>query len=311
MSAVTAIAAIFGSSLYFKFRFSRSHSESVIGAKGNIGRDVQIRDVTVTVNDTRALGVVVQSLFEKNFPNLQEDANAKARANVLAFIQDLTKDFVDEKNLFRFSEPDMQYALTQAALAAARTSEATRRRALVALIKRKADASPDDALDMIFSAAIDVSKNLSREHLRFIAFNCLVRSPDYLGLPMDKRGEFINSVFSEFKDVVISNRLSGYCVSLGIAERSPLRRGIESIVAEDFLIERGLSKLTVLGGDISPEMRLAVRTQLSIQQEIWHMIDRWNDSGCSQMHVSLLGRVVAFSYLEAIGKFQGDWNELI
>ncbi|MFS8183026.1 LPO_1073/Vpar_1526 family protein [Pseudovibrio denitrificans] len=180
---------------------------------------------TNNYNGLSAAGLsdVIKTLYEMNMPQLQEAAAEKAFERVKALNDKLVERVTKleaEIDPDRFSEPNVQYHLQQAAIETARHGEKANTDILADLLAELIRKERSDLYDMAVSQALKVTPSISTTQLDFlilleIATNLVMPNSTLARLEYSVSNMMNN--FANIKHLTESDK--SYLVSLGAIER--------------------------------------------------------------------------------------------
>ncbi|MFD2904668.1 LPO_1073/Vpar_1526 family protein [Sphingobacterium anhuiense] len=134
------------------------------------GKDIVIHKYGLEYKEVKD---IVELLFDKNFPKLQEDALKKAEGYVQDFyteFEERLKEKLDKVDIEKLSDPDIQADLNTAIKSAARKGSKGNLDILAELLSERLEVDTTEIVSMMISEAIKVVPNLNKKHIQFLTF---------------------------------------------------------------------------------------------------------------------------------------------
>lgn len=166
------ILAIFFTKKQFEQKNKQNGSGNQVNIQQGAGSAVVLKGYSL--EEVKGL---FQLLWEQNFPKLKAEAQAIAEHNMKKFGKTfLTKaeKRIDKKLLEKFSDPDVQFVLTQAIISSSRRDSEELRECLSGLIIERLKVPTGDFKSIIYNEAINFIGNLTTDHLKAITVTWLL-----------------------------------------------------------------------------------------------------------------------------------------
>lgn len=150
-----------------------------IEQKSAIGSStVQIgsQNINMGLSPVEASGLAIK-LFYENFPKLQQEAREIVEIRVRELMDEYIKKIQDRGKLTKkvFTDPDMQYVLTQSQVQYARHGRQDMLGVLSDLIAERSVYNDDNYCKIILDMAIDKVNFLNKEHLNYLTLLLFVK----------------------------------------------------------------------------------------------------------------------------------------
>ncbi|OYQ81796.1 hypothetical protein B9T19_03800 [Ignatzschineria sp. F8392] len=120
-----------------------------------------------------------QLLFNENMPHLQEKAFEKAQDNINLLIEEVRQEFtqkIDSINLQLLTEPDVQSAINDAVLGAAKKGEKIDLSVLASLVVDRMNDGHDDFFYNSLEESIKIIPKISKDLLSALALNYFIKN---------------------------------------------------------------------------------------------------------------------------------------
>lgn len=130
--------------------------------------NIHVQYGITSISDAEKL---IEDLFNQNFPKLREEAQKAAHESIKEYNQTLlerAKLKLEESDIKKFSEPDIQYILTSSIIQAARKNEPELHENLAYLMIERIKKSDDDLRRIVYNEAIETIGKLTKDGLKII-----------------------------------------------------------------------------------------------------------------------------------------------
>ena len=137
--------------------------------------DIHVQYGITSITETREL---INDLFRENFPILKEEAQKVAQVSIEEYTRILLEKAnskLEEPDIKKFSEPDMQYILTTSIMQAARKNEPELHENLANLMIERIKNSDDDLRRIVYNEAIETIGKLTKDGLKIITLCFILR----------------------------------------------------------------------------------------------------------------------------------------
>lgn len=200
-------------------KFYESTQINILSGSGN---QIITQNVGITsISDAERL---FELLFKENFPKLQEEAQKIAQQSINKFCKEFVikaKANLNEEEIKKLADPDIQYVLTKSILQAGRRDKKDLRENLSYLIVERIKNSDHDLKSLVYNEAIETIGKLTIDGLKIITICFILRYTRRLKIKnIDELNNFIkllepmfdfNNTNTEFQHLVYAG-----CCELGI-----------------------------------------------------------------------------------------------
>ncbi|RKF36234.1 hypothetical protein BCY89_27915 [Sphingobacterium siyangense] len=134
------------------------------------GNDVVINKYGLEFKDVKE---IVELLFDKNFPKLQEKALKQAEEHVQLFytqFETKLREKADKVDVEKLSEPDIQADLNDAIKGAARKGEKGNLDLLAELLTKRLEVGTTEIVSMMASESLNAVQHLNIRQIQFLTF---------------------------------------------------------------------------------------------------------------------------------------------
>jgi len=200
-------------------KFYESTQINILSGSGN-----QIITQNVGITSIADAERLFELLFKENFPKLQEEAQKIAQQSIEKFCKEFVikaKTNLNEGEIKKLADPDIQYVLTKSILQAGRRDKKDLRENLSYLIVERIKNSDHDLKSLVYNEAIETIGKLTIDGLKIITICFILRYTRRLKIKnIDELNNFIkllepmfdfNNTNTEFQHLVYAG-----CGELGI-----------------------------------------------------------------------------------------------
>lgn len=248
-----------------------------------------------TINNIVDLEKFGQVIFENNYPRILSNVTDIAKASAMEYIQTLmekAKTELTEEDIPSFSDPDLQYMLTQTVIATGRNNDLKLRKNLASLMIGRIKNSKTDLKKIVYDEAIKTLPKLTENQLKIITACFLLRNVKFGEISDIKQFEIAYTpILKELLNFRETNAEIQHIVFTGMGS---LSIGSWSLA-------------TILKGNY-PNLDTENALKTDVGQKITEFLGQ---SQLKNMNITSVGIVIATMYYEELSHQKVDINHFI
>lgn len=238
---------------------------------------------------------IFQTLFEANFPKLRDIAEQAAKENVKK-LQDLffrkAKVRLNEQDLIKFSDPDLQFIINKAIVASARKDSVELRENLSnLLIKRVQLNSSEDLKSIVYNEAIETVGKLTTNQLKIITLVFLLKDVNFSSIQSWQNfNEYLENSIRPFLDFKNTQAEFKHIEYTGCGNISVLQWNLVDLYFKNYpSLFAGMKDLSLA--------EEAIKTNTGVGA---CLLEIWGNSQLKNVVLTSVGIAIAVSYYEKI-----------
>ncbi len=266
------------------------------------------------VTDAAEIRMLVESVFEENFPKLHPVAYAEARQNFAAFAAELAKaasERLSPVEMERVSHADIQLLLHSVQGEIAKRRDDEKYNILVSLLIGRIQHHENRAISDLLDGAIDVVRRLNVDNLRVVVMCLYLRSLQLRSGDLGQLETVVKFAAGYGAGADFSNLHTGSLFAHGLLMYNSGMDRLEGNILRAFAEKFGVdfNSYGRRPGETT-EGRYIVHQQLHLDADQTAILEAWGNSQCGRATATGVGWAAAAAYIERQTGKPADWERV-